>query len=81
MARFRLILESGQVSRIYDLVDRSNVYAAVIVKNPSDFIGAVLGASQANRKADFDNAVGKLSLSTTTRQVPRLGYLEWLADD
>ncbi|KJA19670.1 hypothetical protein HYPSUDRAFT_204408 [Hypholoma sublateritium FD-334 SS-4] len=31
----------------------------VIVKNPSDFVGAVLGASEANTKAILDNAVGK----------------------
>jgi hypothetical protein len=32
----------------------------VIVKNPSDFIGAVLGASEANTKAILANTVGKV---------------------
>ena len=49
-----------RVSRIYNSVGRSNVCVAVIVKNPSDFVGAVLGASEANTKAILDNAVGKV---------------------
>ncbi|KAF8159714.1 P-loop containing nucleoside triphosphate hydrolase protein [Crassisporium funariophilum] len=32
----------------------------VVVKNPSDFVGAVLGASEANTKAILSNAVGKV---------------------
>jgi hypothetical protein len=32
----------------------------VITKNPSDFVGAVLGASEQNTKAILSNAIGKV---------------------
>ncbi len=41
---------------------------AVIEKNPSDFVGAVLGASEANTKAILDNAVGKVLVIDEVRR-------------
>lgn len=33
---------------------------AVVVKNPSDFVGAFLGHSEKNTKAIFNSTVGKV---------------------
>ena len=41
----------------------------MITKNPSDFIGAVLGASEQNTKAILANAVGKVLIIDEVSQI------------
>ena len=41
----------------------------MITKNPSDFIGAVLGASEQNTKAILANAVGKVLIIDEVAQI------------
>ena len=41
----------------------------MITKNPSDFIGAVLGASEQNTKAILANAVGKVLIIDEVGQI------------
>jgi hypothetical protein len=41
----------------------------VITKNPSDFIGAVLGASEQNTKAILANAMGKVLIIDEVGQI------------
>jgi len=50
--RFKSALRSFNTSSDTPLV--------VVLKNPSDFVGAVLGASESNTKAILANAVGKV---------------------
>ena len=38
----------------------ANMNVLVVVKNPADFIGSVIGQSEANTKAILDNTVGKV---------------------
>ena len=66
-----------KVSQVCDLVGRPNVCGTVIVKNPSDFVGAVLGASEANTKAILDNAVGKVLVID---EVSRSVHSIWVTD-
>jgi hypothetical protein len=41
----------------------------VITKNPSDFVGAVLGASEQNTKAILANAIGKVLIIDEVGQI------------
>ena len=37
-----------------------NLFSAVVVKNPADFIGAALGQSESNTKTILANTLGKV---------------------
>ena len=47
----------------------------VITKNPSDFIGAVLGASEQNTKAILANAMGKVLIIDEVGQISIFVFL------
>ena len=54
MARVRL------KSALRSFNTSSDTSLVVVLKNPSDFVGAVLGASETNTKPILANAVGKV---------------------
>ena len=42
----------------------------MVIKNPADFQGAVLGASEANTKAILANTIGKVLIIDEVRNSP-----------
>lgn len=52
---------------IYELLSALNKIRLVILKNPADFVGAVLGASEANTKAILANSAGKVLIIDEVR--------------
>jgi len=54
----------------------ADVGTIVVVKNPSDFVGAVLGASEAQTKGILSNAIGKVLIIDEVSLVGKIGIAD-----